>query len=377
MYIVDYTNGWDLISTDHRVPMIIASSEIGYFDKNDVNMPPAFKAYLNGVAEELYQVKHTDNKEGATYGLWQTVSIQNDEVDLKKIEIAPHAINLKPGSGHWELIETSEPELTVSIVNKLTVTKWNQVNPWNTCIPYSIENPTIKGPAGCVAIAIGQYLYFLHYKYNKPSSTVTAATYNASTNQYTYSGNSTTVWDEMALNSSGSNAAKEKTAIFIGYVGQCVNMEYHEAYGETNYTKSLSFINSQTGDNYYVTSIDYNYVENELNAGHPVLASAYGDDNNGHAFIIDAKEKRTITVTSRYGWVGTDNLGNDSNERDPEGNITGYSFFYENESQTASMSFKMNWGGGSYDEVLFGASDSNDWNVGGVNFKNKREIVKH
>lgn len=380
MYIVNYADGWDLISTDHRVPMVMASSVTGSFNEDDASMPSAFKAYLNSMAEELYQVKHFENKNGSTYGLWQIVSIQNDEVDMEKVQVAPRAVGSQPGNGHWELIEVLEPKLTVSAVDKLTNTKWNQSSPWNAYIPYSEEDSTQKGPAGCVAVALAQYLYFLHFKDNNPASTVTTAIYNVFTNQYTYSGNSTAVWNEMAINSSGSSVAKDYVATFIGYVGKSVNTDYHLSYGAADFSSALSFLNAQTGGNYYQSSMDYGYVSSELSKGRAVLAAADGYEGDvkvpGHTFVIDAKEERTMTTTSVYGWVGTDNLGNDSNERDSDGNIVGYSFFYERDSKTVTTYFKMNWGGGSYDDTLFNISD--EWNVNGVDYNNKGNVIaKH
>ena len=101
MYIANYTSGWELYSADQRTPLIMASSETGSFDMNDNTMAPAFKSYLNSVAEELYQIKQMDTTEGETYGLWKTVSIQNDEVDQQMIEVAPRAAGTQPGSGYW------------------------------------------------------------------------------------------------------------------------------------------------------------------------------------------------------------------------------------------------------------------------------------
>ena len=127
MYIANYTSGWELYSADQRTPLIMASSETGSFDMNDNTMAPAFKSYLNSVAEELYQIKQMDTTEGETYGLWKTVSIQNDEVDQQMIEVAPRAAGTQPGSGYWVLLSTTTPVTSTNTSNRLTSTRWTRI----------------------------------------------------------------------------------------------------------------------------------------------------------------------------------------------------------------------------------------------------------
>ncbi|MDD2954177.1 MAG: C10 family peptidase [Parabacteroides sp.] len=380
MYIANYASGWELYSADQRTPLIMASSETGSFDINDNTMAPAFKSYLNSVAEELYQIKQMDTTEGETYGLWKTVSIQNDEVDQQMIEVAPRAAGTQPGSGYWVLLSTTTPVTSTNTSNRLTSTRWGQGSPWNAFVPFVQESTTQHSLAGCAAVATAQYLYCLHYKNNKPANTVTTATYLSANNRYNYTGSSSAVWDQMAKTSSASGT--NQTAIFIGYVGQKITTEYGNtvnAGSGANINNVINFINSEGNYNYQLSSMNYTYIINELKAGRAVYArsDAAGQDA-GHQFIIDRYRATTTSSTSTFGWVGTDNYGQDTNEYDENGNIVGYSFFYDKENTSVSYTITMNWGwdGSSNDNMFFTATDNSDWNVDIYHFNTNRQFLK-
>lgn len=387
MYIANYGNGWELLSTDHRVPLVIASSDTGEFAPNDTtNMNPAILAYISSVADELHFVKQIEDTNESPYGLWQALTLNNDEVDPDQIKVNPEvleknrAITLQPGSGYWELIGTTSPQTTTKEIPHIIKTKWGQNHPWNEYVPYQYGSSGEKCPAGCTAIAGAQFLYYLHYKNNKPASTVTAATYNRASNTYTYSGSSSTIWNQMAKESD-DNSEQRETAIFIGHVGKSINMEYTANGSRADLSDLAVFIN-KSGYNYAKKTIDYSYVQDQLEKDTPIVISAYrldGNEKRGHSFIIDRYRDIKTTTTSTFGWIGTDNLGNDSNERDPDGNIVGYTFTYERETiTTRSFMIGMNWGyNGSQDNYWFTSSSSADWTIfGDRNYNQIREILR-
>lgn len=377
MYVANYSDGWELFSTDHRVPMIMMSSDTGTFNLDEIENSPAFATYVNNVAEELWQVKNSSDTEGGTFGLWNLVSIQNNEVDMQKIRVAPKARGTHPGEdGYWVLLETTPPVTESMTTNKLTSTQWGQDYPWNIKIPYSIDNPSKIGPIGCEGVAAAQYLYYLHFKYGTPANTVTTATYNAD-NNYTYSGSSSTIWNNMATHFWEGDSAIYKAAIFMGHVSKEIETKYYSNYGEASFLKAIEFINSQSDRNYYATTIDYDYVDAEIGAGRAVYARAGNASGGGHAFIIDKKRITCTTSTSTYGWVGKDNTGEDTNDYDGEGNLVGYSYFFEKENRIESTDYYMNWGwDGIYDNVACTASSGSSWNVNGTSFNYDRMIAK-
>lgn len=124
--------------------------------------------------------------------------------------------------------------------------------------------------------------------------------------------------------------------------------------------------------------MEYGYITSELIAGRAVYArSDNTGGEGGHQFIIDRYRSITESSTSTFGWVGTDNLGQDSNEYDENGNIVGYSFFYDRENKTSTYAYTMNWGWGisSWDNVYFNASDNSEWNTS-YKFNTNRQFLK-
>lgn len=382
MYIANYGEGWDVFSNDYRAPMILFSSDTGSFDMD--NMAPALKEYILSTADELLQLQQSDAVPDTTCGLWRTVVLRNEDVDPQRIQVSKRAsaqgetrtsVHALVGeNGYWQLLEHYISSSSTSITPKLTTTKWGQQYPWNVFIPYAENAPSVKGPAGCASVAVAQYLYYLHYATGVPTSTVTTATYNAATNKYTYSGASTSVWDLMAIDNTASTTATNYTATFIGHVGKSINTVYKQEKGSASLSNSIKFINSQAGTKYSFKDYDNAYVSQELGAGRPVLTYAADAENEGkHLFIIDRKRIDYFTTTSKYGWVGEDRTGSDTNEHDDDGNVIGYSYFYEAQNTSSYLFYYMNWGwSGSYDNVAC----SGDWYAGGYHFNDNRKIAR-
>jgi hypothetical protein len=378
MYVANYqSGGWELLSMDYRAPLVVMSSETGTFNvENQSEEVPAVAAYFNLIKEDLSNLSELPFDSSQIDNSWRTVQLFDDVIEPANIQVAPRATGTQPGTnGTWVLLESTTPETDVVCPPRLTTTNWRQDEPWNEYVPY-YEGSTIHAPAGCAPVAVAQYLYYLHYKNGNPASTVYSATYQSSNNTYTYSGNSSSVWDLMAKTS--NDEGTEYSAIFIGYVGKECGTTYAENDGEgsgTDPDNLLSFINS-FGYEFYNTGIDYSYIYEQLQLGNPILASAECTDTGcgTHRFIIDGYEKTTATYTNVYGWIGEDNYGNDTNDRDDEGNIIGYSFFYEDEVVDTTWKLMMNWGYRNYWNSL--KYTINYWNSGGHYFNSNRKMFR-
>lgn len=378
MYIANYKNGgWEVYSSDYRAPMVVASSDEGSFDINNIGAP-AVRDYFGLIKDDLYTIKNKEFNHEDIDNSWRAVKLFNNEVDVNNIKKAPIARNLEPAKdGYWEFIGSSEPVITVETHPRLTETNWQQEDPWNMYVPYFTDSDK-HSLTGCSPVAIGQFLYYMHYHIGSPVNTVTSATYNPSTNTYNYSGSSSSLWDLMAKNWYEPGA--EYAALLIGYIGKSCNAQYAQNENNNEGTSvirqnSINFLASM-GFNFTDAAIDYSYVYSKLRSGTPVIAAAECTDEScgSHLFIIDGYEKTNSTHVNTYGWVGNDNMGNDTNERDDDGNIIGYSFTYE---QTVSMStymLMMNWG---YDRYYNGIKYTlSDWNAGGHHFNDKRHMFK-
>ncbi len=118
MYIANYEDGWELLSTDHRVPLVMASSDTGQFNISDTtSMNPALLAYLNSL--EKRAIFHKTNRKHTRKHIQPMASHhfkqQRDKPGFnpnqpKGFGNAPESRSTKPGSGYWELISTSAPK---------------------------------------------------------------------------------------------------------------------------------------------------------------------------------------------------------------------------------------------------------------------------
>lgn len=377
MYIANYKDGgWELLSMDYRAPLVIVSSDTGIFDAEEqAKETPAVAAYLSLIGEDLSNLSDTPFDSSQIDNSWRTVKLFNDEIEPTNIQVAPRATGTQPGTnGSWVLLESTTPQVETICPARLTTTNWEQGYPWNEYVPY-YENSTAHAPAGCAPVAVAQYLYYLHYKYGNPATTINSATY-LSSNTYEYSGSSSTVWDLMAKTKTDSGT--EYAAMFIGYVGKSCYTDYAETEAEgsgTNPEDALSFING-FGYSFYSADIDYDYIYGKLQLREAILASAKCTETEcgSHRFIIDGYEKTTTNYTNTYGWIGEDNFGNDTNDRDENGNVIGYSFFYEDEVKNTTWSLMMNWGYSSYTNSL--KYTTSNWNAGGHYFNSNRKIFK-
>ena len=373
MYIANYTNGWELFSTDQRTPLIMASSETGSFDVNNEDFPPALKASVFSIANEIHQLKQIENDDNFVNQEWMIYPEEMSELSIA--EVASTNAQDEPGVGHWELIystKLSEGPTTQSA--KYTVTKWHQSSPFNQYVPYSLNTSGsyVPSKAGCVPVATAQYLYFLHSKYGKPEKAVsTAMLSNATTHKYAFSNKTTRVWSQMALTKTESSSKTAKSAMLIAYVGQKMNTVYTPDSATVSMAKAAPLIKSETGINHTCVVYDYSFVINQLlNKHEPVMVCAM-DYNlwTGHTFIIDRILSKEVTYKDYYGWVGTTSTGENANYIDESnGHIIGYKIKKEEVRTTTEYSYKMNWGwhDSTYnfdDNIVFRPYSIDDWHT--------------
>ncbi|MCM1138911.1 MAG: C10 family peptidase [Muribaculum sp.] len=95
-------------------------------------------------------------------------------------------------------------------------------------MPY-IDGSNNQWPAGCVTVAVGQFAYFLHYRDGLPMYAKTEATYNPSTNKFSFSNPSATAWDKMAKNL--YELGDIVTAAYLGDLASSLSPSYNIKFG--------------------------------------------------------------------------------------------------------------------------------------------------
>ncbi|MBD5265598.1 MAG: hypothetical protein HDS44_01350 [Bacteroides sp.] len=293
MYIANYGEGWEVFSNDPRVPMVLMKSDSGNFYPTALDNESPFDALFQNTAQYLSSVKNEDfaptdtiNSEWMAYGI-KTLGVDDPE-DSNKY--------------YWKNVGYSEHnhQDTCMPYGGRLKTKWHQDGTFKSYTPI-IGNEHTK--VGCTAVAIGQYLYFTHYKDNRPEKTVTNAVYDSKNNSYIFSGSSSTIWD-LFTDTEAYMPYAEPTAIFLGWVAQKIKTKFGlQSSSAQAYSTSLTFFKEQTGLNASQSKYSRYSVKEILEKGYPVFITACTAEDECHAWLIDYYESDWTIYNDYYIYV--------------------------------------------------------------------------
>ena len=337
--------GWVVYSSDSRVPAIVAESSTGTFAEAMQN--EAAHVWMESIAEEMKVIKSLPDKDlnfsaeeiERNKEFWMAVSDPNNFVKKKLgIDGSIGQKGLLTATGHYELSGTITSTVVYDSIPRLTTTNWYQTSPYNMYCPFKSNSTTIHAPAGCVAIAGAQMLYFLHNKFGVPETAPSQAyvyghvgsNYNWS--QYNYT---STVWNTMTT---PANAAP-----LIADVGRRLNTEYWD---DESYAVSFHLVNNVFSPyGIYCSYITYNtdsLFTSLHDSGVPVIVSARATQGLGttnYTFIIDRYKRFCTRTRYCYVWVW--------DVIPPGAQLPQYPNIYEDEfSSPTSTMIGMNWGMG-------------------------------
>lgn len=356
-YVLNYGEGWEVLSGDKRCTPILAKGDGHYlFD----SLIPPQKIWFESELEKIGAIKDgygVQTKSGPSEGelFWQRI---NAPTSLTKAEGDPIEDNQ-----YWELVEIIDWDYDVYTTGHLIQTKWGQEYPWNMYCPIDTEtNDTCV--AGCWPVAGAQLLYFLHYNINKPLSAPL-----------------TTSWDNMAINAYDHQRSKLQSAALISWVGENMNVNYGVEGTSGSMNKFSSFIDdipSLLSNEAQITFKKHNYdnMDNDIsyylsNRRQPCIVRAHTNEilgipaGDGHAWLIDGYRVETYTHKYIYTWTSrTDN------------HLYEYGEIKEEYIETDYRYIMMNWGYDGYgDNNLYSPSINADWTISSYNFKYSKKIM--
>jgi hypothetical protein len=383
-YVINYSEGWELISADKRYHPVIAQSPVGYFEYEKQIEPIA--EWLGAYSEDIKLLRYSDNLSEvftdssfeimASYqDFWNIITANQAYIEANRIKTR---VQYDP-DGRWELTDVVIDTVEYQRVDHLVSTHWHQDSPYNSFCPFKSYSLTDRAPAGCVAIAGAQTAYYLHGILGNPAQSplnvFCCAQVPSPTEYYSVQFNdpqmyaynfSSTAWDEMETDDSVK-------AALIAYVGIRSSTNYGDLSSGTLGIGSLAFwyfIYNHIGCNTdNINSNTYQSLYNNILNGLPVVASAISDvigSSGGHAFIIDGYKNERIRITVTYSWVPT----NPQNAN-----------YYEDQIRITyrppiNHEISMNWGWGNdypYDAGWY--SPAGDWYVDDYNYSNYREMI--
>lgn len=179
-------------------------------------------------------------------------------------------------------------------------------------MPIKTDGSGKKVPAGCVAIAGAQMLYFLHYKFGIPETAPSWAYSDGDINSYTLKlGNySVDVWDQM------KKTYDIKTAPLIANVCSLLNMNFGNNNSYTDFRKLETNLFDAYGINCTFSTFNSDTLSKSLLSDMPVIVTAQDKSQtrngvaiigahfiNAHTFIADRYKRERNVTEYIYEWV--------------------------------------------------------------------------
>ena len=320
-YIVNYDKGWEIYSADKRIRPILACSETGHFDVNAIPKT-GISIWMNGITEMTNEIRNGDSPSNINTALWEDLPLNEftQEVATTKV-IDSSAINNRNSEVYtwtkYVVTEQTEYQYHYLTYQPLIETEWAQGYPWNESI---YINDTTR-VAGCVAVALGQLLYYYHNKIGVPSGlyhTVTLSDwsfyngtstedpyYMTSLSRGDYTENSSR-WNNMPIYAYQPGKNSQYVSELLLDIGNRVDMHYHcDTLGSsanidnarnTLYSFNLYSVKSYGGPQ--------NGGLNDIIAERPYYIQ--GNDitlHQGHAWVIDGATLSRYKTTTTYSWV--------------------------------------------------------------------------
>lgn len=310
-YVVTFSDGWRIISPDKRGPVVLCENEVGSFNLQ-AEENPAMLVWIEGLLNDIdvrrkldeygkRQIsEQTKKEEENSIHFWRMLRPGEDDIVFPDTKSPRY-----PPLGHWELVSATYQMELYSQVDHYTNTQWGQGSPYNSFCPPKTNGQGGNKPAGCVAIAGAQLLYYLHGLWGVPLTAPTSLNANNYGQDYT-----TGAWSLI-----NNNYYTDYLGYFIRDIGTRVGTTYgNDASGA--YTANLI----PDVFNFYGIDADYDdydysgpsSVKASLDQSLPVIMRANGTqhhflwftwEDDGHTFLIDGYKVYRREVTGYYEWV--------------------------------------------------------------------------
>lgn len=263
MYLVNYTDGWELLSGDIRLEPIIAYCASGNITEKDLFSNPAQSDVFNGLAQCLDSL------------VSNPVEIC-ENIETKGNPTPPHTYYDSDGRW-WVFAYRYLSSQSTQTQNPLTGLKWGQGyksyplltnRKWNICMPYRSPSLTARCYAGCSPVAGAQVLVYLHNKYGTPASfykNSTCSAYLADTTSIVTLNTSNTTFSNYGnywslLPSEGNGASDDQfiaASSLLLHMGKLTgaNYKYHGT------AAGLDDIKTAFSTYGYNSTLSYNYID--------------------------------------------------------------------------------------------------------------------
>ena len=288
MWLVPVDSSWILVSSDKRVEAILA--RISSSEKPDLKLYPPPAQYLISCYEHNIAFVRDSCKECPILECWKHNGLRKKKQREEQLASYPSSVAPLLGDLAWEQSRNG----SLAPICDYTYNKF--------CPPITTNDPTLCGKAvlGCVAVAIGQIMWYWKWPYVAQVPTTVGGSIKE-THFYD--------WDLMPpqLYNSTSMGQVNMVAGFLRDCGYDLDMSYGESSSASindakrtltnfGYDKNSIKIRSKL-----TTSGWTNLLHEEIAAGRPVYYRGQTLSGAGHAFVLDGYDTYGL-YHANIGW---------------------------------------------------------------------------
>lgn len=354
MYLVNYENGWEVLSGDRRASKVLIKADSGSITKEDLLSNPTISLYTNRLSRGLSSIMHDSNYDvpSEVKDSWKkTYRGPGLDINTRLIRILASVDTLYA----FDYCQ-----------DHLMQTKWGQGYPWNQEAPYMDSTRTVHCYTGCVPVAAAQVLYYLHNKLGVPQSiygsAVTDAYIHAPYNYLILSSNDVSFydygnqhWTNMPMTYNTTTGSDKVSALMV-YLGYLYGAKYKQTGTSAWSTSAINVFPqyfSVSCDEYDITYHGYDCFVSMLQSHIitdqlPVIMDIWDDNDNGHAIVVDGYKHYKRYISYNYEYYIIPEFGFILPGQTPDS--------YETVTVTEEARFvAINWGwNGSYNNTLSG-----------------------
>lgn len=311
-YLVNYENGWELLSADMRTDPVLITCDSGNIGIEELYSNPAQIAYMNNLMSDMKIL--AENPEPVTKA----------NIPLRANSTPP--MTYTDEDGNWWVYVGRELNYSENYFqDHLIETQWGQGENgiWNVCLPYKNQSKSQHCYAGCVVVAAAQVLHYLHSKIGVPAKSPVNSTCDKyiendnlvlNSSDFTL-GPETDCWDEMPLTQYQTGATDDdyrKVSSLFLKLGHGFKVKYTSGGAATSLPNMKNYLSSAYGIkcDIQTTRMDYSSFKKQIFSQKlPVVAAVTSttiDNNTGaentgkHAIIIDGYHQQIDHYTYTY-----------------------------------------------------------------------------
>ncbi len=284
LYLINYLDGWEILSSDKRTPQVVAECENGNINLADKN--PAFFSWLNMTASDLKRIKYLPDSDLSFSS--EEIAYHLSEWDSEKSPIS----NRDFVFGQWVLNDTSYYNQTLLTVPHILTTYWDQSSPYNYYCPTNQSGQNYY--VGCAGVAAGMMLYYLYTQNGFPS---------------VFSGIS---MDSLYEPYSPYLSDVDSVACYLRAINDGMGLTSINYWDGGTFALPGQVVNLFTGQGYSCSysTYDSNTISSLLMQNRPSIILAFDEwilnlpnVTEGHYFIVDGYKKERAVTMYHYIYV--------------------------------------------------------------------------